>query len=271
MRRRKREGQATRRSTGWLSRILLLGLCLLVVAGLSGLSAYAASARGETWTSSASVVYGLESSDRLFGSSTSSGDVQRTLATQAQVVLGDSVMTAASEQLGIGRQRLVRATTVVNLTDSNVLRISVEAGSGDAATRRAQVVTDQYVANTQAVARAGFADQAAALDAPIAQLRTIIGDSLTNNPRFNPAALNNALTGLLQQQLQLQAAAASETGPVQVLAGADSPRGPSSIGTPTAAVIGAGLGIVVVVGTLLALFFAGRRRFPLSARPAARS
>lgn len=233
--------------------VMVVALFLLaVVAGASAAVWLAVEARPTIWTSSANVVYGAQSSDRLLGSSSQSGDVQRTLATQTQVVLGDDVMEAAAKELDVDLVDLVEDTSVENLTDSNVLRISVEATSPSRAAEAAQIVADAYVTYSRDLARDRLATQADALNQPVAQLREILAQLIGEERTPNTNALNASLTALLQQQLQLTAAAQSEDGPAQIIATAQEPRDPSSMSPLTGAFIGGVLGLVVVAGLLLA-------------------
>ncbi|MCY7396083.1 MAG: hypothetical protein LH468_08030 [Nocardioides sp.] len=231
---------------------VVIAACLLV-ALCAGVAAWAADTRDTTWTSVAKVVYGAQSSDPLLGRDSVPDDVDRTLATQAQVVLSDTVMSGAAATLEISVPALTRRTEVENVTDSNVLAISTTATAADDAARRAQVVAEQYVATTRSQARQGLTDQAAALDQPIADLRSTIAAAPLRGPLSDTTALDASLNNLLQQQSQLRAASSSEKGPVQVLAEAQAPTSPSSVSVATAAVIGAGLGLVVLLGLLFVM------------------
>lgn len=242
----RRSRRTTRSAIAAVAALALVALC-------AGAAALAASSRDATWTSIAKVVYGAQSSDALLGRDSVPGDVDRTLATQAEIVLGDTVMSAAAENLDVGKGALTRNTEVENLTASNVLTISTTATSAAEATRRAQGVTAEYVAMARGQARQSLNDQAAALDQPIADLRAVIAAAPVRGQGSDTAGLSASLNTLIQQQSQLRAASGTETGPVQVLAAAQSPESPSSVSVTTAAVVGAGLGLALLLGLWLVL------------------
>lgn len=249
---------SARRSTGTARFFGVVMAAFLLVALSSGLTALAADTRDTTFTSEAKVVFGSQSSDALLGRDSLPDDVERALATQAQVVLGDTVMAEAAGSLGVTERTLTRTTEVENVTASNVLAISTTAGSAAEAARRAQVVAEQYVASTRREARQRLTDQATALDQPIADLRATIAAVPRRGPLSDTTALDVSLNTLLQQQSQLRTASESETGPVSVLADAQAPTSPSSISVSTAAVVGAGLGLTLLLGLWLVLSRPGR-------------
>ena len=234
-------------------------LSALVTAGvLAGLAA----ARPPSWTSTESVLYGSDSSNLLSGAAPSTSDVQRTLATQAQIVLSDQVLAGAASRLDVPLRDLRKDVQVTDLPDSNVLTISVSAASAQEAKRRTELVTNGYVAYSTKVARKSLADQAESLSPSINQLRrqlARIGDTSAGDS----SPLTSALSSLVQRQIQLSSAAEAEEGAARVISTAELPETPSSVSTKSAAVVGAGIGLVLGFGLALLL---GRRRRPTGAR-----
>jgi uncharacterized protein involved in exopolysaccharide biosynthesis len=233
-------------------------LSALIMAGaVAGLAA----ARPPAWTSTESVLYGSDSSSLLSGAAPSTADVQRTLATQAQIVLSDQVLDSAASGLDVPLRELRKDVQVTDLPDSNVLTISVSAASAREAKRRTELVTNGYIAYSTKVARQSLADQAESLSPSIAQLRrqlARVGDTSGDS-----SPLTSALSSLVQRQIQLSSAAKAEEGAARVISTAELPETPSSVSTKSAALVGAGIGLVLGFGLALLL---GRRRKPTGAR-----
>lgn len=244
--------------------ILLLGV-VIVAAAVVGL---AVQLRATTWTATSQVIYGSGGTDALLGTTAADADVTRTLATQAEVILGDEVMGNAAEELEVPQRDLVDATTVEAVPDTNVLSISVESDDASDAQRRTQVVTDLYVEQTRATAQESLEGQASALDGPVASLQEQAATlSQTGGGGAQLGAVETTLADLQQQQLRLQSAADAEQGPVQLLSEATEPPQPSSTSPQTGILLGAGAGLVLAIGIFLVLDWA-RRNQSTTSRPA---
>lgn len=234
---------------------MLSGLVVVVVAVVVcavALGVVAAS-RPTTWTSSVTLLYSPDATTALLtgAGAQDSSDIDRTLATQSEVITGDAVMGKSAGLLGVSQQSLVDATAVEAVTGSNVLRVSVEGPSAGAAATRAQTVGEQYISYNREQSVTNLSGQAMSLQTAIGTLRAQLTSAQNGGSMANVTALRATLSDLLQQQFQLRAAADADQGDVRALSAATRPSSPSSIGTRTAVLIGAAVGLVLGVGLLL--------------------
>jgi uncharacterized protein involved in exopolysaccharide biosynthesis len=176
-------------------------------------------------------------------------------------VLSDQVLARAAAKLDMPLRDLRKNVQVTDLPDSNVLTISVSADSAQAAQRRTELVTNGYTAYSTKIAQKSLADQAKSLNPSIAQLRRQLAQVGTISGDSTP--LTSALSSLVQRQIQLSAAAKAEEGAARVISAAQTPETPSSVSVTSAALIGAGIGLVLGCGLALLL---GRRGRPTGPR-----
>ena len=259
----------------------LLLVCVLLGAGLL---AVAVSVRPVTYTSEAKVLFQSDVSQFLPAGTAGggAGDADRALSTQSDVVLGDAVMTAAAQAAGVEVDDLRDRTVVEAQPSSDVLAVRVTAPDAAEAQREAQALVDNYLTSNKAQGTNALNGRADALQASIDSLQgrldvlnaqvppvgvTAAQIAASNAQAAATAASRDALveqlSDLTTQQDQLRTAASIYPGQVSVLAGADLPTEPSSLGRSVAIALGAALGLVL--GMLLALLVAARR----AARPAA--
>ncbi|WP_346621236.1 hypothetical protein [Blastococcus montanus] len=186
-------------------------------------------------------------------SQSSSGDLNRELNTQTEVVQGDAVVAAAARTTSVDATALRRAIDVATESDANLLSLRVSGPSAEAARDRVIAVTNAYVEHQRDRGRQNLSAQADALVASIEalnqQLAALEGaDNVTESRR---AALLSQLAPLALQEEQLRAAAAAYAGPVEVLSEASLPTDASGIGVPVGLSLGAILGLAL--GSLLAM------------------
>ncbi|MFQ1003240.1 hypothetical protein [Modestobacter sp. SSW1-42] len=265
---------------------LLRSWALLLVCALlgAGLLAAAASVRPVVYTSEAKVLFQSDVSQFLPAGTVGAGagDADRALSTQADVIVGDTVMAAAAQGLAVDVDDLRDRTLIEVRASSDVIGVQVTNTDAAQAQREAQTLVDSYLTGNQVQGRAALTSQADALQPSIDTLQQQLDALNAQVPpvAVTPAQIANAnaaaaataasrdavigrLSDLTTQQDQLRAAATIYPGQVRVLAGADLPTEPSSLSRPVAIALGAALGLVL--GILLALLLAARR----AARPAA--
>ncbi len=197
-----------------------------------------------------------------------SGDPDRALNTQLQIVDGDAVVAPAAESLGLTTSEVREHVSVEAEPETNVLRLSGRAGSAEDAQRLVTAVAESYIAQSRTagtdrlLARADtVAANAAALSARFDALPPVSLTQSTTDPRR--AAYAAQIASLALEEEQVRTAAAAYPGQVSVLSAAEVPLRPSSPTTLTAALVGAGLGLVL--GCLVAVLREPRRNRDLAA------
>ncbi len=228
--------------------------CMVGVAVVVGA---AAALRPTDYVSTAKVLYGRDSSSLLSGIVAPDEDLTRVLATQSEIVQGDSVMVDAAETVGVSTISLRRDTEVEGLPDSNVIAISVAGPTAAEARQRTEQVVDGYVRYSRGVARAALKRQAESAQPLIDRLTEQLR-SQSRRERAIDTSTQQALSQLVQRRTQLTTAAAAEEGPVAVISAAEEPAEPSSISTVTGVALGGGIGLVLGIGVVL-LIQRGRR------------
>jgi uncharacterized protein involved in exopolysaccharide biosynthesis len=250
--------RAPTRSVGgarWIvGQVVVVLLCVAVVAVAVGAAAYL---RPTSYDSTAKVLYGRDSSSLLSGVVAPDEDVTRILATQSEIVQGDSVMVGAAEDLGLSTTRLRDYTEVEGLPESNVIAISVSGSSAAEAQQRTQRVANGYVRYSRDLAQDTLTRQAESVQPLIDRLTEELRTQ-SQRERSIDSSTQQTLSQLVQRRNQLTSAAAAEEGPAAIISAAEEPTGPSSVSVPTAAALGGGTGLVLGIGLVL-LLQRGRR------------
>lgn len=208
------------------------------------------------YTSSATIQYShQDQSAQLTGQQVNSGDPERTLATQRDIVLSDQVLAPVVKATQMDRRDLLSALQVSTEPGSDVLRISAEDTDPTRASRVATAVVDAYVGYSRAQGKQRLEAQAEALSPLIADLqpRTQVRPRETDVVgQAQVSAAVSQLATLVQQQQQLRAAAAAYQGQASVLAVPEVPRAPSSPSWILGAVLGGllGLGLALLVALI---------------------
>ncbi len=166
-------------------------------------------------------------------------------ATEAEVMASGQVRALAAETLADGTtpQELGRALTVSIPTESLALTATTTASSGDESARRADAVTDAYLAYRRAQADAQVKIFLGKVDERIAQLEK----ALANRPG-NAASISAELTSLRRDQSE---ALTLVVNPGSVIERATPPAGPSWPRLITLAAAGAAAGFLVGLGLVV--------------------
>jgi uncharacterized protein involved in exopolysaccharide biosynthesis len=207
------------------------------------------------YTSSATIQYSHQDlSAQLTGQQVNSGDPERTLATQRDIVLSDQVLAPVVKATQRDRRELLSALQVSTETGSDVMRISAEDTDATRASRVATAVVEAYVGYNRSLGKRQLEAQAEALTPLITDLQPRAQVRPRENDVVGQAQVSaaiNQLATLVQQQQQLRAAAAAYQGQASVLAVPEVPRTPSSpswrLGAALGLVLGLGLALLVAL------------------------
>lgn len=196
-----------------------------------------------TYTSSVTMQVRPQAGIQQLGNTNQVGqDPNRVVATQGQLVLSDDVVNGAAQALGLTPTEVRNAIGVTPSANSDNFVISATGGTPQEARDLAARVTGILVTTVRA-REVGVAQQA--LDA----LNRVIASATVdvNNPLAGPeqrAASAQRLNLLQQQRATLEAQIASFENPVSAIRGPDLPSGPSTLGSTTAGILGALLGLL---------------------------
>jgi uncharacterized protein involved in exopolysaccharide biosynthesis len=205
------------------------------------------------YTSTAEILYShQDQSAQLTGEQVDSGDPERTLATQRDIVLSDQVLAPVVKATQTDRRDLLSSLQVATETGSDVMTISASDTDATRASRIATAVVDAYVSYNQAQGKARLEAQAEALAPLIADLEPRVQVRPRDTDLVGQAQVSaaiNQLATLVNKQQSLRAAAAAYRGQASVLAVPEVPRAPSSPSWTIGAVLGGllGLGLAILV------------------------
>lgn len=238
--------------------IALLGaLCLALLYALTS----------DRYSSSTTILFRSGDPSSLVGTLPTgfgSGNSDRALNTQADVILSDAVVEPAARAVGSTASAVRRSIEVETGIDSDVLTLSGQANTASGAQRLTAALADAYVSLNRQEGVRFLETQAEALQAPIASLTArldalTVAGSVTPADESRRAALVVQLTELTQEQERLRTNAEIYAGQVVVLSAADKPDIPSSPSPTLGAVQGAALSIVLGVLLALARALGGKR------------
>jgi uncharacterized protein involved in exopolysaccharide biosynthesis len=194
------------------------------------------------------------------------GDTDRALNTQAEIIRSDAVVGSVAEDFEMTTQDVRRNLEVETRDQTNVLIVSGTADEPELAQEFTAAVADAYATLVREEGRQQLLSQADALDDSIETLGARLDDLATAgtadqvDPRAAPYAAE--IAALTREQDRLRTAAAIFDGYVAVLSSADVPLEPSSR-TPVRGLLeGVGLGIVIGVLVVLALDWTTASRRP---------
>jgi uncharacterized protein involved in exopolysaccharide biosynthesis len=260
-----------RRSAGGRSRRPVVVLAVAAVAGavLGGLGSLVA---GPTYSSSADVLYnpaGVRYVDETINADPNL--LERQVTDQVDVVQSDSVLQAAAGVLDMDVDDLREDIRVEVTTGSSTIEITGRADTAEGASDVAGAVTDAYVASLKtsgasvleqrAQVLQGTIDrqntQLADLDAQLSDLNDQLGGLNPQSAAYGAVQgridrlatqiedLTTRNADLVDQQETLRANAEIFPGEAFVVRQAETPKGPSSLTPPKAALVGAALGLVI--------------------------
>lgn len=175
------------------------------------------------------------------GSVSSQADAQRDITTNTQIITVDPVANAVRRQLGLNTSlaALVSLISVSGQETSNLVSITAQDTTPEQAARLATAFATQYQAYRQQIAVQQIDKTLAAAEAdPQAKVKG------------SPVAV---------RVQQLQAAAASETGGVQIIRPATAPSSPASPNLRSRIVLGMVVGLILALTTVLGLETLDRR------------
>ncbi|WP_147261949.1 hypothetical protein [Blastococcus sp. TF02A-26] len=238
---------------------------------------------GQQYTASAEVRWDPTGLETVRASVPNSPDaLDRQVADQREVVLSDQVVNSAADELGMDPEEVRDIVEVGTQAGSSVLTISATDDDARQAAAVSAAMTTAYVDSARSSSAGVLADQATVLQGSIDRLQdeaaalndelARVNADLATIPTASPAygaTQNRAtqtsnrladvaarLSDLTGQQDTFRASADLYTGPASVLREAETPDNPSSLSVPTAAVLGAALGLLL---GLCAVFFLSRR------------
>lgn len=237
-----------------LRRWRVVPICALVLGGTLALT-YALIP--ERFTSTTVLLVQAAGSDQdLPGlmSGLATGDTDRALNTQAEIIRSDAVVGSVAEGFGMTTQDVRRALEVETREQTHVLIVSGTADEPELAQAFTAAVADAYATLLREEGRQQLLSQADALDDSIETLGARLDDLDTGtadqvDPRAAPYAAE--IAALTREQDRLRTAAAIFDGYVAVLSSADVPLEPSSR-TPVRGLL-EGVGLGIVIGVLIAL------------------
>jgi polysaccharide biosynthesis transport protein len=184
------------------------------------------------------------------------GDTDRALNTQAEIIRSDAVIGSVAEEFGMTTQDVRRDLEVETRDQTHVLILSGTAEDPELAMEFTAAVADAYATLVREEGRQELLSAADALDDSIEALGARLDELATDaaaegDPRAAPYAAE--IAALTREQDRLRTAASILDGFVSVLSAADLPEEPSSRGPARGLIEGAGLGIVIGVLVALAL------------------
>lgn len=182
------------------------------------------------------------------------GDTDRALNTQAEIILSDAVLGSVAEDFGMTTRDVRRDLEVETRDQTHVLTLSGTAEDPERAQEFTAAVADAYATLVREEGRQQLLSAADALDDSIEALGARLDELATDaaaegDPRAAPYAAE--IAALTREQDRLRTAASILDGYVSVLSAADLPDEPSSRGPVRGLIEGAALGIVI--GVLVAL------------------
>jgi uncharacterized protein involved in exopolysaccharide biosynthesis len=184
------------------------------------------------------------------------GDPDRALNTQAEIILSDAVLGSVAEDFGMTTREVRRDLEVETRDQTHVLTLSGTAEDPERAQEFTAAVADAYATLVREEGRQQLLSAADALDDSIEALGARLDELATDaaaegDPRAAPYAAE--IAALTREQDRLRTAASILDGYVSVLSAADLPDEPSSRGPVRGLIEGAALGIVIGVLVALAL------------------
>jgi polysaccharide biosynthesis transport protein len=239
-----------------LHRWWVVPVCALVLGGTLA-SVYAL--LPERYTSTTVLLVQSATSDQDLPSLMSglaTGDTDRALNTQAEIIRSDAVVGSVAEEFGMTTEDVRRNLEVETREQTHVLVVAGTADDPELAQGFTAAVADAYATLVREEGRQQLLSGADALDDSIETLGARLDELATEtaaqgDPRSAPYAAE--IAALTREQDRLRTAAAVLDGYVSVLSAADLPLEPSSQRPVRGLVEGVGLGIVIGVLVALAL------------------